>query len=249
MPHLSIITINRNNAPGLQKTIDSVFAQTFKNFEYIIIDGGSTDGSLAVIESVKDKTTYWVSEQDKGIYNGMNKGITQAKGAYLFFLNSGDCFASEQVLQQFFGDSSQRNADVLAGNVIVEGHVKKGYEKISLFKILEYSITHQSLFLKRSLFTLYGYYDESYPINADINHLILCLTRHNASYLYKDINLCIMEPGGISSIDSETNKKLRKQFMEKEFPMIAEDYIALIKYKRKDIPNRVRNMIGRKLKF
>ena len=92
---LSIITVNYNNAPGLQKTIDTVFAQTFKNFEYIIIDGGSTDGSLAIIESIKDKTAYWVSEQDKRIYNGMNKGIIQAKGAYLFFLNSGDCFASE----------------------------------------------------------------------------------------------------------------------------------------------------------
>jgi len=82
---LSIITVNLNNAAGLQKTIESVITQTFTDYEYIIIDGGSTDGSVDVIKQHADKITYWVSEPDKGIYNAMNKGILQAKGEYCLF--------------------------------------------------------------------------------------------------------------------------------------------------------------------
>ncbi len=89
---LSIITVNLNNKDGLQKTIDSVISQTFKDFEWIVIDGGSTDGSKELIEKYSDYISYWVSEPDKGIYNAMNKGIKVAKGDYLEFLNSGDIF-------------------------------------------------------------------------------------------------------------------------------------------------------------
>ncbi|MDR2910496.1 MAG: glycosyltransferase [Bacteroidales bacterium] len=87
---LSIITINLNNVAGLQKTIESVVKQTFTDYEYIVIDGGSTDGSADIIKQHANKITYWVSEPDKGIYNAMNKGIRVAKGEYCLFLNSGD---------------------------------------------------------------------------------------------------------------------------------------------------------------
>ena len=87
---LSIITINRNNAAGLRRTIESVVSQTYTEFEYIIIDGASTDESVDVIKEYADKITFWVSEPDNGIYNAMNKGILKAKGEYLLFLNSGD---------------------------------------------------------------------------------------------------------------------------------------------------------------
>ena len=90
----SIISINYNHSDGLRKTIQSVVNQTFTDFEYIIIDGGSEDGSVEVIKDYSDKITYWISERDKGIYNGMNKGIAQAKGTYINFMNSGDVFYS-----------------------------------------------------------------------------------------------------------------------------------------------------------
>ena len=88
---LSVITINYNNAEGLAKTMDSVFRQRFSDFEYIVIDGGSTDGSKDLIVNNQDKIAYWCSEKDSGIYNAMNKGIREASGEYLLFLNSGDC--------------------------------------------------------------------------------------------------------------------------------------------------------------
>ena len=94
----SIITINLNNLQGLKKTCESVISQTWSDFEYIIIDGGSSDGSSEFIKSIEDKISYWVSEKDKGIYHAMNKGIKIANGDFLIFLNSGDYFCNSHVL-------------------------------------------------------------------------------------------------------------------------------------------------------
>ena len=97
---LSIITINYNNQSGLQRTVESIVNQTWKEFEYIVIDGGSTDGSAAYLESQNKIFDYWVSEKDLGIYNAMNKGIKAATGHYLLFLNSGDELLNDKVLAQ-----------------------------------------------------------------------------------------------------------------------------------------------------
>ena len=99
-PLISIITINFNDKIGLQRTFDSVFAQDYQDFEYIVIDGGSNDGSKELIENNAQKISYWISEPDKGIYNAMNKGILKATGEYLLFLNSGDHLYSHTVLEE-----------------------------------------------------------------------------------------------------------------------------------------------------
>ena len=98
----SIITINYNNRDGLENTIKSVINQTCQDFEYIVIDGGSTDGSVDVINKYADKIDYWISEPDKGIYNAMNKGILRAHGEYLNFMNSGDYFYDNEVLEKMY---------------------------------------------------------------------------------------------------------------------------------------------------
>ena len=98
----SIITVNYNNKEGLRKTIESVIHQTFNDYEYIIIDGGSTDGSVDIIKEYNDKISYWISEKDKGIYNAMNKGIRVSTGDYLLFLNSGDHLSENNVLEKVF---------------------------------------------------------------------------------------------------------------------------------------------------
>ena len=99
----SIVTINRNNASGLEKTMQSVASQTFKDFEYIIIDGASTDASVDVIKAREADFAHikWMSEPDSGIYNAMNKGIRMATGDYVQFLNSGDCLAAPDVMESF----------------------------------------------------------------------------------------------------------------------------------------------------
>ena len=99
---ISIITINYNNAVGLEKTLQSVFNQTCADYEYIVIDGGSADDSKNIIVDKRDKFSYWCSEKDSGIYNAMNKGIRKAAGEYLLFLNSGDCFHDTTVLADMY---------------------------------------------------------------------------------------------------------------------------------------------------
>lgn len=98
MCKLSIITINYNSYEGLKKTVESVIGQSYKEFEYIIIDGGSTDGSAEYIIKERDNFDYWVSETDNGIYSAMNKGILKATGEYLLFLNSGDLLLDKNIL-------------------------------------------------------------------------------------------------------------------------------------------------------
>ena len=99
-PILSIITINYNNRLGLLKTMQSVVEQSYKNFEYLIIDGGSDDGSLEDILNYEHCLSFWCSEKDKGVYNAMNKGIVKATGEYLLFLNSGDFLLDNQTLSK-----------------------------------------------------------------------------------------------------------------------------------------------------
>ena len=115
---LSIITVNLNNMEGLQKTCDSIISQTFKNFEWIVIDGGSADGSKELIEEYGSNISYWVSEPDKGIYNAMNKGIKVAKGEYLYFLNSGDYLFDSNALSDVFLDNPKE--DIVYGFVARE---------------------------------------------------------------------------------------------------------------------------------
>ena len=149
---LSIITVNLNNRDGLQKTIDSVISQTFKDFEWIEIDGGSTDGSKELIEQYAEHFSYWVSEPDKGIYNAMNKGIKVAKGKYLLFLNSGDGLCDEAVIDDFY--SFDAAEDVIAGNIIVDDSIynvrfSPDEQEIDYQFMCDSTVLHPSSFIKK----------------------------------------------------------------------------------------------------
>ena len=118
---LSIITINRNNATGLEKTMQSVVSQTFKEFEYIVVDGASKDGSVEVIKELGTEIAHlqWVSEPDSGIYNAMNKGIRMASGDYIQILNSGDCLAAADVTERMLKALEEKgNPTILYGNMV-----------------------------------------------------------------------------------------------------------------------------------
>ena len=166
---LSIITINYNNKAGLQKTIDSVICQTWKDYEWIIIDGGSTDGSKELIEKYQQHFAYWCSEPDKGVYNAMNKGIAKAKGEYLNFMNSGDRFYAKDTLEQVFVNNTP-NADMVYGDWIrIEkdnSDLMKAPNEVSLDFFYTDNICHQAMFLKSSTMKKKGY-DETFQIYAD----------------------------------------------------------------------------------
>ena len=204
---LSIITINRNNAEGLRKTLDSVIAQTYKEFEYIVIDGASTDNSVDVIRAsalqAEGLTFKWISEKDTGIYNAMNKGLKKAKGEYTLMLNSGDYLVDEHVIERIMPELD--GTDIVQGNNIEEQagvvYRNRGYGKsdIDLFDIMKGHFLHQSSFCRRDLFERYGYFDESYKMSADTKFFMTCLGQNDASFKYVDIDVANYDMSGISA--------------------------------------------------
>ncbi|MBS1736015.1 MAG: glycosyltransferase [Bacteroidetes bacterium] len=200
MPNLSIITINFNNLQGLQKTMQSVFEQTYTDFEYIVIDGGSTDGSKEWIETHRNKLAYCISEKDNGIYHAMNKGIQQAGGEYLLFLNSGDYLLDNKVLENLVKDGV--NKDIIYGNIIWETNneyrdgIFPSYLSWRYFR--EQSLPHQASLIKKTLFENYGLYDESLKIVSDWKHFILAIFKYNCTYQHVDLKVAMCNRNGIS---------------------------------------------------
>lgn len=199
---LSIITINYNNIEGLKKTIESVVSQTMHDFEWIVIDGGSTDGSKILIETNAHYFSYWCSEKDKGVYDAMNKGILRAKGEYCLFLNSGDYLLNERVLMNVF--SVTHDKDILIG--WIERNIKgkiildKGFntDDITIRHLLRNSLPHQATFIKRELFNKYGLYDDSLKIVSDWKFFMQCIILHDVSIENLCLPVTFYEGGGLS---------------------------------------------------
>lgn len=209
---LSIITINYNNTAGLKKTLDSVAAQTYTEFEHIIVDGASTDGSVEEIITYnqspianRHKIT-WISEPDTGIYNAMNKGVRMANGEYTLMLNSGDYLVDEYVVEKII--PLLDGTDIIQGNTIEEYPDKtmrnRGYGKsdIDFFDVMKGHFLHQAAFCRRDLFDRYGMFDESYRIIGDTKFFMVCLGKENASFKYVDIDIANYDITGISAVES-----------------------------------------------
>lgn len=227
MVKLSIITINYNNLTGLTRTVESVLGQSWKAFEFIIIDGGSTDGSKEFIEANTTKFNYSVSEKDKGIYHAMNKGIAKATGDYLFFLNSGDHFIDIHSLEN--AQQYLKKRDVIYFNINV---VKNGVSQILenpkelSFEYLHNNLPcHQCTFIKKNAFETIGYYDENLKIVADWKWLIIGLLKHNVSYLHVNDVFSTFYDDGISSLEASRAimDTERKQVLDVEFPILMND--------------------------
>jgi len=225
---LSIITINFNNREGLQKTIESVVAQTFKDFEWIMVDGGSTDGSRELIEKYANYFSYWVSESDKGIYNAMNKGIKVARGEYLQFLNSGDWLMDETALERAF--SHQFDADVMYGDCVfhyADYESRNRYPSPLTFEFLyRSSLSHCSSFIRREVLAKEGY-NEDYRIVSDLEFWIK-LAMAGGSFHHIDEFVSVFDTTGISSTNSTLDKEERSRMLSHYIPnMMAADYDRL----------------------
>lgn len=217
---LSIITINYNNKEGLKRTIISVINQTFKQFEYIVIDGDSTDGSKDIISNYKDSFSYSVSEPDKGIYNAMNKGIKVAKGDYLLFLNSGDHFYSNESLSFFKPFLLKNNIkDILYGNILVKSQkefIKTYPEKLTFSYFVKDTLPHPGSLINKKCFNHF-LYDEDLQIASDWKFFMLGICKKSFSYFYINHVVSTFYLDGISSADIDLVKRERKQVLTKEF--------------------------------
>lgn len=222
---LSIITVNYNDAEGLERTIKSVMSQSFKDFEFIIIDGGSTDASVDVIKKYEDKIDYWVSERDGGIYPGMNKGLRQAKGEYVNFMNGGDSYYSPDVLNAIFALNS--NADIITGTHSENGIRNVGEGGVTMLDLYKWAIDHQASFIKREL-ALRHPYDEKYKIVSDWKFFIEALVFDNCSFFYTDTIVVDVDMRGISNTNFELDMQEREAVLRELFPeRVLKDYRLL----------------------
>lgn len=224
---LSIITVNLNNRDGLQKTIDSVICQSFRDFEWIVIDGGSIDGSKELIEQYADHFAYWVSEPDKGIYNAMNKGIKVAKGEYLQFLNSGDWLYNEHSLLSIF-EKDPTEDFVYGENCGLSGRVEGigSPAKLDFEFLYRNTICHQDIFHKRNLFSN-ELYDERYKIVADWKFLFESIVHKGASYRKIETIVCGIQEGSSyddSGIDMERVAAINEIYSPMEISVINDHF-------------------------
>lgn len=212
---LSIITVNYNDKNGLLSTIQSVSCQTYSDYEYIIIDGGSQDGSVDVIKENEAFISYWVSEPDKGIYNAMNKAINVAQGEYCIFMNAGDIFCNSQTLSNIFALNCKE--DIICGNTITVTKIRKAPVEITFSYLFAHAICHQSAFIKTSLMMKYKY-DETYKIVADRKFFLQAFIIDNCSYRGVDVDVVNYDINGYSSQNPVLSRMEYDKVLEELFP-------------------------------
>ena len=245
---LSIVTINRNNVSGLKKTLQSVLTQTRTDFEYIVIDGASTDGSVDVISQFSnafEDRIKWISEPAKGIYNAMNKGIRMASGQYLEFLNSGDCLASNDVVDKMYKALEENDyPSILYGNMLRDmpgGRILRDRcfagQEITFLSFYVGTLNHPPTYIRRALFDKYGLYDESLKIVSDWKWFLQAILYGSEKPAYADIDVALFDMNGISENNKGLDKAERRKVLAERVPApILEDYarwsIPILRIKR-----------------
>ena len=249
---LSIVTINFNNAEGLRKTLTSVAEQTYRDIEHVIVDAASTDGSVDVIREYEQQLhltqstihLLWSSEKDKGVYNGMNRGIKRATGDYIQILNSGDILAAPDVTERMVNvlstlniKHSTENVPILYGNMLKDygdGKIvrdtcgERMYTPESFLYFYNGTLNHDCAYIRRDLFDKYGLYNEDMKICSDWEWYVRAIVLGGEKPIYTNIDVTIFDMNGISESggkNKELIKKERRGYLEKILPApVLHDY-------------------------
>lgn len=227
---ISIITVSYNTVKTIEQTINSVVNQTYSNIEYIIIDGGSTDGTVDIIKKYEDKIIYWVSEPDKGIYDAMNKGIDVSSGDYIYFLGADDCLVDVDVIRAISSFLNEES-DLLSAPVWIVDE-KSRLEILSQRSINKGDllrgkmIPHQGVFVKGKIMRQYKF-DCRYKIAADYDFIMKCL-KNDKKILYIEKPVAYFSMSGMSS----NNEKLREYEYRKIITLhnISKSEVSKMKY-------------------
>jgi glycosyltransferase involved in cell wall biosynthesis len=218
-PLFTIVTVTYNAADSLEATIRSVKQQTFGDYEYLIIDGGSTDGTKNIVSANRTSVSEWVSRKDRGLYDAMNRAVRMAKGEYIYFLNSGDSLADRNTLLNVAGVLKETDAGLIYGDIIATKQGRKVVKisrRISPLKLrLGRKLIHQSVFVRTALVKAVRGFSLKFPICADYD--LLCkLSRANTKMQYVPVTVAVFDLSGISS-------NLRKTYAE-NYSVIAENF-------------------------
>lgn len=231
MPLISIITTVLNDKEGFELTAKSIISQTsLKDIEWIVIDAASTDGTVDVIRKYSSNISYWVSEPDKGIYDGMNKGIAKATGQYLLFLNAGDTLHSQNTIETVITHKDFGHYDYLSGHTVYtlnEKAIGTGLAPNSITGAFFFkkSLGHPSTFIRTDRLKGMGGYDTSYKIVADAKFFFEDIILKNASYKKTDHIISEFDYSGISSTKYQETYEEHKRFLTELLPLrIYKDY-------------------------
>jgi glycosyltransferase involved in cell wall biosynthesis len=217
---ISIITVCYNSANTLEKTIISVADQTYKEIEYIIVDGNSVDDSVSIIKKYENTISKWISEPDNGLYDAMNKGISMATGDIVGILNSDDTFHSSTVLEEIANFHSKYYIDASLGNIVQ--HNEKG-KLVRLYSSknwcpeklkIGFMPPHPSIFFKRELFDSYGKYELDFTIGADYELITRFLLKEKISWKYSGIMTTAMLVGGLSSSGASSYNLITREIQK-----------------------------------
>lgn len=204
---ISIITVVFNNKKTIKDTIESVLSQTYKNIEYIIVDGSSTDGTVEIIQNYGHQIDKFVSDEDNGLYHAMNKGIKLVTGDIIGFLNSDDLYINEFTIEKIVKEFKEKNIDSVYADLI---YTKKDnldkvtrYYDSSIFYPTRFAYglmpAHPTFFAKKSIYDKYGLFREDFKVSADFEILARFLYQHKISYSYINKALVKMRLGGVST--------------------------------------------------
>ncbi|MBI2281006.1 MAG: glycosyltransferase [Bacteroidetes bacterium] len=204
---ISIITVCYNSEKHIKTAIESVINQTYKNIEYIVVDGASKDKTIDIVKSYGDRITKFVSEPDKGIYDAMNKGFQMATGNYLAVINSDDFYMSNDAIESVVNELNKKQTDSLFADLIyveenntdkqvrywksnefVKGSFKKGWHP-----------AHPTFFVKNEVYKKYGYFDLSFKLAADFELMLRFLEKHQISSCYLPKPIIKMRLGGATN--------------------------------------------------
>lgn len=229
---ISIVMVVYNAAESIARTLNSIIEQTYDELELIVIDGGSTDSTLSIIDKYKNNITLLISERDNGIYDAMNKGVRHATGVYTTFLNAGDVYYSDNCLTEMFRDKTVKQFDVVYGSNYYLKNDKMIYQEprpLSTF-YRGMPFNHQSVLVKTRLLKEYPFRNKIYNIQCEYDFL-LNLYLSGYSFHYVDVVVAIYEAGGFSDqnfLERTLERWLILKRAKLKEPFIDEYYLGLI---------------------
>lgn len=236
-PLITVITVSYNAVSSIEDTIKSVINQSYKNIEFIIIDGQSTDGTVDIIKKYEKQIAYWTSEPDNGVYDAMNKGIDKSTGEWIIFLGADDILLDNlTILQKYLLD----NISIIYGNVIYKNSRKRVFGKYSACKLVVRNIPHQAILYNKSVFKLYKY-ELQYKIYADYVLNLKCWHDSNITFRYVPVDMSIYNEEGLSSkmFDNVFGQNQVKLFW-KYMPWYIAPYAALRKLISKNLNKHIK---------